>query len=158
MRRAETAMLLERERELGQLGAAVDAVSAGNGRLVLVEGPPGIGKTRLLEALRARATEHGMTVLAARASELDRDFPFGVVRQLFEPVLAGADAERRAALLRGAAARATALFAGTPEQGRSLDPAWSHLHALYWLTANFAEEAPVALAIDDAHWADAESL
>src|SRR2546430_1766655 len=82
-----TAALLERERELSELGQLVDETCAGRGRLALVEGPPGIGKTRLLDALRAHASAGGMAVLSARASELDRDFPFGVVRQLFEPLV-----------------------------------------------------------------------
>src|SRR5205823_9612113 len=130
MRGIETATLLERERELDQLAAAADDVCAGSGRVVLVEGPPGIGKTRLLEALRSCARERRMTVLAARASELARDFPFGVVRQLFEPPLASSDETRRAGLLSGAAALATPVFGGTPEESHGVDPAWSQLHAL----------------------------
>src|ERR671915_1028213 len=95
--------LLEREGELKQLDRVVEDACAGLGRLVLIEGPPGIGKSRLLEAVRARARERGMLALSARVSELDREFPFGVIRQLFEPLVVSADAERRATLLDGAA-------------------------------------------------------
>jgi predicted ATPase len=69
--------------------------------VVLIEGPAGIGKTRLLAAARERGAR-GMTVLTARCSELEREFSFGAIRQLFEPV--ARDAERRARLLAGAAA------------------------------------------------------
>ena len=67
--------LEEREGEL----AAVERVLADGGG-ALIEGPPGIGKTRLLAA--ARSLADGRLVLSARGSELERDFPFAVVRQL----------------------------------------------------------------------------
>jgi DNA-binding CsgD family transcriptional regulator len=149
--------LLERDGELELLGRAVDEARAARGRMVLVEGEPGIGKTRLLDRARARAREHGMRVLSARASELDRQFPFGVVRQLFEPLLASADLDRRAAWLHGAAARAAPLLGTGPLDAAGDDPL-VHLHALYWLVANLAEEGPLMLSIDDAHWADPSSL
>src|SRR3954454_22748500 len=103
MLRTDTAGLLEREDELAQLAALLEQSCAGSGRLALVEGPPGIGKTRLLESLRDRAVERGVAVLSARAWELEREFPFGIVRQLFEPLLANAGEERRARLLSGPA-------------------------------------------------------
>src|SRR5438477_11440382 len=93
--------LLERDSELAELGEVLEEARAGRGGLVLIEGPPGIGKTRLLDVVRAGAGEQGMTVLSARASELDRDFPFGIVRQLFEPFLSAVGAARRMRLLLG---------------------------------------------------------
>jgi DNA-binding CsgD family transcriptional regulator len=154
------APLLERSAELRGLHEAVEDARAGRGRVVLVEGPPGIGKTRLLGSGGEGARERGMVVLAARASELDRDFPFGVVRQLFEPLVA--DEARRARLLHGAAERAAALLIGdsrpAARAAADADPSWAHFHALYWLVANLAEQAPAALLIDDLHWADTSSL
>src|SRR3954447_11888866 len=150
---AAASPLLERDHEVQQLDALVEKAAGGHGRCVLVEGPPGIGKTRLLEAARSRARQAEMTVLSARPSELDREFPFGVVRQLFEPLLS-------AELLEGAAAPAAALLGpGAPDAAApGTDPSPAHFHALYWLTANLAERAPAALVIDDLHWADASSL
>src|SRR4051794_29226768 len=149
--------LLERDAELALLGRAVDEASEARGRMVLVEGPPGIGKTRLIESARAAAHERGMRVLSARASELDRQFPFGVVRQLFEPLLAGADPDRRAAWLQGAAARAAPLL-GAGELDAAGDDPLVHLHALYWLVANLADGGPLTLAVDALLWADPSSL
>ena len=71
-----------------------DAVGGG-GRPALVEGPAGIGKSRLLAELRSAAQEDDMRVLTARGSELEREFPFGVVRQLFEPSLMDGEARER---------------------------------------------------------------
>jgi DNA-binding CsgD family transcriptional regulator len=159
---ASMSTLLERVSELEQLDRLVSEACAGRGRLVLVEGPPGIGKSRLLEAARVRARDRGMVVLSARASELDREFPLGVVRQLFEPLVVSADAERRATLLHGAAGLAAPLLGhALPEREAAApgaDQSLAHFHALYWLTANLAEEAPTALVVDDVHSADAVSL
>src|SRR4051812_24478031 len=149
--------LLERDEELRELDLLLDeALDRRRGRLVLVEGPPGIGKTRLLDALRTRARERGAVVVSARASELDRDFPFGVVRQLFESLVAREGTE----LLDGAAGRARPLLEAAParEAAPSEAPAVELFHGLYWLVANLAERAPLLLTIDDIHWADAASL
>src|SRR5688572_6079930 len=91
--------LLERETELAALEQALDDARRGAGRLLVIDGPAGIGKTRLMRELRESAGRVGMRVLAARGSELERDFPFAIVRQLFEPPLATASAAERAQLL-----------------------------------------------------------
>ena len=77
-------VLVERERELQQLAGLVRDALGGDGRTALIEGPAGIGKSRLLQEARRQAAEQGALVLSARGGELERDFPFGVVRQLFE--------------------------------------------------------------------------
>ena len=97
--------LWEREDELARVDALISAACAGHGGVLLVTGPAGIGKTALLEAARERATRAGMRVLAGRGGELESGFSFGVARQLFEPLLAGASAAEREALLTGAARR-----------------------------------------------------
>src|SRR4051794_33778406 len=75
--------LLERDREIEALQTVVlDVIGTGAGRAVLIEGESGIGKTRLLRALRSMASAHGMAVLSARASLLEQSFGFGVARQL----------------------------------------------------------------------------
>ena len=148
--------LLERERELAELDTMVGNACAGRGCLAVVDAPAGLGKTRLLQALRSAGQAAGMRVLAARATELERDFPFALVRQLFGPQLATLPASEREALFEGAAdaARGALGFA----TGAATPDAFAVLHGLYWLTAALAEQAPLLLAIDDAHWADAASL
>ena len=76
--------LLERDREVSAIAAAIDAVRAGDGTLLAFEGPAGIGKTRLLDVVRQRAPDHGLSVLSARGGELEIGFSYGVVRQLLE--------------------------------------------------------------------------
>jgi len=82
--------LLEREGEVAQLGALIQAAHGEAGRFVLVEGGAGIGKTRVLAVAREQGREAGMLVLHARGGELEREFSYGIVRQLFEPALAAA--------------------------------------------------------------------
>src|SRR6187549_3393181 len=110
-------VLLERDVELGTLGALVDAARLGEGSLVVIEGTAGIGKTRLLAEARRRAGED-MRVLSARGGEYEADFPFGVVRQLFEPLLATVSADVRAELLAGAATLAEPVFQTASLVGR----------------------------------------
>jgi predicted ATP-dependent serine protease len=68
------AELLERDRELLQLGEFLDRVLERRGGVAVVEGPAGIGKTRLLEAVCERAAGRGLRVLSARGGDLERQF------------------------------------------------------------------------------------
>lgn len=154
-------MLLEREEELATLAGRVAAASLGSGSVVIVEGPPGIGKTRLLAEARGSALDAGLDVLRARAGELERHFPFGMVRQLFEPWLASEKARDRGDLLQGAAAFAAPLLGLGPENvsdRRSLEDRSAALHGLYWLAAELAARAPLLIELDDVHWGDESSL
>jgi class 3 adenylate cyclase/DNA-binding CsgD family transcriptional regulator len=155
--REEQPALLERAEELAAVDAAIAGAQSGTGRLAVIEGPAGIGKTSLLAEGRARAAASGLTVLYARASELEAAFSFGVVRQLFEPAVAAAPEEEQSRLLGGAAAQATRLFK-PGESETSEEDIYALLHGLYWLTINLAEERPLALAVDDLQWSDPPSL
>ncbi len=159
--RPEGPTLLEREGELAALHAYVESAASGIGRLIAIEGRAGIGKTRLLLEARAIGAQTGVAVLSARAGELEQDFAYGIVRQLFEPVLASATSDERRELLGGAAALAAPLFddvqlTGTDED--ETDVSFAMLHGLYWLAANVALRRPTMIAIDDLHWADSSSL
>jgi len=148
-------VLLEREREMAELGAAVGYAKQGKGRAVAIEASPGLGKTRLLSEAKAVGERDGLNVRSGRATELERDFPFALVRQLFEQHLANLPDAEREVLLDGAGAARGALGLGGGVEGQ--DP-FAVLHGLYWVTAALAEREPLLLAIDDAHWADAGSL
>jgi DNA-binding CsgD family transcriptional regulator len=150
--------LLERDEERAAIETVIDAAAHG-GRLLAIEGPPGIGKTSLIAEVRGRGVEAGMRVLAARGSELESSFSYGVVRQLFEPVLASLPADDRAEALSSAASLAASLFdpaevAAEPAGSSSL----ATLHGLYWLTANLAARSPLLVVVDDLHWCDLPSL
>ena len=164
MKDMATGQLLERSEELARIESALAEARAGRGTFVVIEGPAGIGKTALLAAARTAAADGGMRVLRSRGTELEREFAFGVVRQLFEPPLADASELERADLLQGAAGVAAGLLGlpgASPADGApssAVDPSFAILHGLYWLCANLAAAGPLCLVVDDAHWADAASL
>ena len=156
--------LLERSEELARIESALAEARAGRGTFVVIEGPAGIGKTALLAAARTAAADSGMRVLRSRGTELEREFAFGVVRQLFESPLAEASELERADLLQGAAGVAAGLLGlrGAPATdgppSSVVDPSFAIVHGLYWLCANLAAVGPLCVVVDDAHWADAASL
>jgi DNA-binding CsgD family transcriptional regulator len=150
--------LLEREHELESLKALLARTAGGGGgSLMVVEGPAGIGKSRLLAAAREQAAAEGMFALRARASELEAGYPFGVVRQLLEPAFARIEPDE--ALFAGAAGLARHIVdasAAPPE--KPVEDRFTVLHGLYWLTANLAERGGLVLAVDDVQWCDPASL
>ena len=152
--------LLEREAELAALEAMLGAARGGDGRLVVVEGSAGIGKTRLLAEARGLAERGGV-----RGADGARRRARGRVRVRDRPAaVRGAagrgDAELRAELLGGAAGLSASLFASAPTtaSGDGAESSFAMLHGLYWLAANFASRTPTLLVVDDLHWADEPSL
>ena len=142
-------MLLDRDSDLAAIGRQLAAVRAGDGRVTVVEGPAGIGKSSLLAAAARFAEADGMSVARARGGPLEQDAAWGVARQLF------GRGERAA----GAAALARrALDPETPEPALAGDAMHAAAHGLSWLAADLADAAPLLLVVDDVHWADAPSL
>jgi DNA-binding CsgD family transcriptional regulator len=139
-------VLLERAAEVAALSSALDQAADGEAGLVLVLGPAGSGKTRLLEELRRLAHERGVLMREARGGELERDLAWGTTRDL----LSGIPIADESAL-RGAAA--------------VLDPSTTVeanvetvLYALTSVVADAARDAgPLVLCVDDVHWADEPS-
>jgi DNA-binding CsgD family transcriptional regulator len=155
-----SSQLLEREHELESIEAALVRASAGAGGMLLIEGPAGVGKSRLLQRARHRAHELDMRVLEARGAVLEREFAFGAIRQLFEPPLMALPRAEREQLFAGAAGLAAALLGETrlAWEDAGGDTSFGLLHGLYWLTVNLADHGPLLISVDDAHWADSSSL
>ena len=147
--------LFERDHEAALLGRLIHRASEGDAVLVLLEGPAGIGKSSLLAEAREEATTAGFRVLTARGSDVERESPYGVVRQLFETQLH--DPERRERWLAGSADVAERVFA-PPDDDEIAPGLFGILHGLFWLTANAAADGPLALMIDDLQWCDPASL
>lgn len=145
--------LLERDGELGLIGALVERARGGEGSLLVVEGQAGVGKTELLRAAGELGGAEGLRVLRTRGSELDSAFAFGVVRQLLEREVAD-DPE----LLTGGAEPAAAVFAAVGGDTRAEEGVFSSLQGLRWLVVNLAARGPLLLLADDVHWADTASL
>ena len=152
--------LLERETELAELSAGFDQARSGRGSVVAIDGPPGIGKSRLLAEAAALAHERGLEVLTAAGRDIESQFAFGVVLQLFEARVANADESERLDLLAGAATAAAPLL--VPGFGDDLTSherhAFSVLRGLYQVCANLGRVRPLVLIVDDAQHADRLSL
>lgn len=150
--------LVGRDVELAAIDRAAGALAAGSGRLVVIEGAPGTGKTALMEEAADRFAARGIASFAARAAELEIDYPFGVVRQLFGRL--GRE-EGSSALFDGAAGLAVPLVSDAPAPDAfagEADVSFARLHGLYWLCVNCSERGPMALFLDDAQWCDVGSL
>ena len=152
----DAATLLERDAELVRLGGLLDQARAGHGRVAAIEGAAGIGKTRLLAALRGLAAERGFRSLTACGRELEAGMAFAVVSQLLEPSLLAVSAIERHRLLSGPARTgAGALGLAT---GAAPESEFAAVHGLYWLCLNLAGSVPLLLTVDDLQWADRSSL
>src|SRR4051794_38866259 len=148
-RTASGDLLLERDRELAEIDEFVGAVEGSGSRLLLVEGQAGIGKSTLLAEAGRLAGEDGIRSLVARGSLLEREFPFGVVRQLFEPQLAPPGERER--LLAGAAAPARTVFESVPGEAGG-DASFAAPHGLFRVTIYLSRVRPLMLFIQYPSW------
>jgi DNA-binding CsgD family transcriptional regulator len=140
---------LERTAELGQLAKVLRDAQAGHGQVCLIEGPSGIGKSRLLKGCADQADAADIRVVRVLCSELTCEYPFGVAHNLFGPLLLRADPALRAQALQGPASLCEPIFG----LGTAADE-FAVLHGLYWLTVNLADQQPLAILVDDLPWAD----
>ena len=128
-----------------------------SGAALLLEGHPGMGKTRLYEAALDQGRAAGMLVLRAAGAELERNLSFGVAAQLLGELLAEHVGPDRDALLRAAPDAIHGLLGGEgPAGGAPQDLSISH--ALFTLIAATSESGPVLVAVDDLHWCDVASM
>ena len=97
-------------------------------------------------------------MLAGRGGELEREFAWGVVRQLFEPWLSVHKQTQPSPLFAGSASLAGPVFGADAAPQSRPEESFSTLHGLYWLIVNMSSDVPLLVAVDDLHWADRPSL
>ncbi|MFI9756902.1 AAA family ATPase [Streptomyces sp. NPDC051963] len=162
--------LFEREHELAAVDEALAELTGlradggersdrPRGALLAFAGRAGIGKTSLLAETRRRAAAQGCMVLSARGGDQEQRVAFHVARQLLQPQLAAfPESDLRASLgswydIVGPALGLCAPTGGAPPDQQGLRD------GLDWVLTHLAvRHAPMVLALDDAHWADPESL
>ena len=157
MRARSELLLCERGDELALARVALSDADAGRGRVLLVEGPPGIGKTSLLDAIAEMAFGEGFAIYRDRGGDLEGRFAYGVLRELLAPTLESLDPSLRAILLEGPTSILASIVEGRAVAGPRPDEL-AMAHGLYRLMEDLSERGPLLLCVDDAHWADAPSL
>jgi DNA-binding SARP family transcriptional activator/tetratricopeptide (TPR) repeat protein len=160
--------LLGRERELGELCSTLEEAMAGRGRLFLVSGEPGIGKSRLFDEFALRAGERGVRVLWGRCWEAGGAPAYWPWCQSLRSYVRTCDPGTLAAELGGGASDVAQLvpeirelLPGVAAPSRSRDPDTARFR-LFDATAAFlrrtAARDPLVLVLDDLHAADTPSL
>ena len=142
-------VLLGRDSEREVIGRLVATARLGVGGTLVLLGEPGVGKTALLEDTLSSLGE--LRVLRATGLEAERHIPFAGLLQLLRPALAHLDdlSAPQAEALSGALALS--------EGGTGSSDRFAIGAAVLSLLAGYAEEAPVAVVIDDLHLVDLPS-
>lgn len=151
--------LVGRDRELAALLDAYAQVGDA-GRLAVLDGETGIGKTRLADELTARVRAGGGVAATARGVEGESELAFGCAIELVRSALREGDAGAVGAAAAAETARLVPELGAPPTP--TLDGPGAQARFLDGVARFLAEatrgEAPGLLVVDDAHWADASSL
>ena len=115
---------------------------------VIIEGEPGVGKTALLNAACQIATDAGYEVVRARGGVLEAEAPFGVVRQLLQPIQHELLPSER---------KLWEQLSSNQSNGNRPMP-FEAIHEIYLTLSGLASRQPLVIAVDDLHWSDIESL
>ena len=159
-----THRLVGRGPELEMLECLLDEVRAESCRFVIVDGESGIGKTSLIAALAERASAAGCLVLGGRATELERDFPFGLLVDALDEYLESLDARSFGRLGADELVELASVFPALRSSGATgASPStaaerFRAHHATRQLIERIAAPRPLLLMLDDIHWADDASL
>jgi predicted ATPase len=155
--------LVGRTAELGSLDRALAELERGESAALELVGDPGIGKTRLLAELGARADAHGQLVLSGSASELERELPFGVFVDALDEYVQGLDPRRLDSLDDDALVELAHVLPSLPARGEGNgaprpDERYRTHRAVRHLLERLAVPKPLVLQLDDLHWADSGSI
>ncbi|HEY8981081.1 MAG TPA: AAA family ATPase [Streptomyces sp.] len=158
---ATSATLRERDAEVGTIARTVERLldeKSSPGHLLVFRGEAGLGKTALLAETRRLAEEAGCTVWSARAGETLRSVPFHVVRQLLQPALLTMLEEEARAYLGDWYDIAGPALGVTPPGPPPTDLQGVYDGLVELARRLAARDYPLVLLVDDAHWADQETL
>ena len=145
-----------RDREVEVLREAIATAAGGRGQVVLIEGEPGIGKTRLVQRAEELARTAGFEVNEGSCDDLMTPRPFAALAVALGIHADSPDPERAAlaALAESHDAPDAALLPGAPNPGLQ----YRVVEALGALVERQATRGPLLLALDDLQWADASTL
>src|SRR5215472_13960630 len=158
-----TGHFVGRAGELVSLDRILDELDRGCPGAIELAGEPGIGKTRLLRELAARAGARGHLVLSGAASEFEQDLPFSVFADALDEYVAGLEPARLAVLDGAVQAELAHVFPSLSAlaAGRKVavqSERYRSHRAVRELLKRLAAPAPLVLVLDDVHWADSASV
>jgi class 3 adenylate cyclase/tetratricopeptide (TPR) repeat protein len=157
-----TGVLVGREKELASVLEPVDVATAGRGQVVLLRGEPGAGKTRLAQEITLKVHNRGFVIAAGRCSEADQTVPYYPFLDVLSTLSRFAPASLRALIPRKwphlAALLPDQIEVHGARESPGRDDQQRLFHAATHFIATIAALAPVAILIDDLHWADTSSL
>jgi tetratricopeptide (TPR) repeat protein len=153
--------LIGRDHEMAWLGALWESAAAARGRLAIVSGEAGVGKSHLAMALAEYVTRRGGLVLIGRCYEFEGAMPYQAILEMLRPaanLLRQADLApaHRSALARVAPDIIGA--AGSPAEAVTADSREQLFEALLQAFLNLARSQPLLLLVEDAHWAAESTL
>jgi ATP/maltotriose-dependent transcriptional regulator MalT len=158
-----TEHLVGRAGELDSLDRILDELGRGSPRAIELVGEPGIGKTRFLREVAARAELRGCLVLSGSASELERDLPFSVFVDALDQYVAGLEPKQLAMLDQDAQEELAHVFPSLWALASGRDVGLQHERyrshrAVRALLEHLGQAQPLVLLLDDFHWADSASV
>src|SRR5262245_44769500 len=154
-------LFVGREAELGRLGRALDRAIAHDGRLVLLVGEPGIGKTRIARELALRAAALGVAVRWGRCQETEGAppyWPWVQVLRAHDRSGPQSDADIAADAARAALLADHAPRPAVTSGAESAHARFQLFEAIAGALRGLSVETPLLVLLDDLHWADAASL
>ncbi|HTY32403.1 helix-turn-helix transcriptional regulator [Mycobacterium sp.] len=156
--------LVGRDAELAAFERAWERVEGGDRQAVFIGGEPGAGKTRLAAEVAGTLADHGVAVLVGR-STADEDVPYAPFAEALDRMLAAAPSGSMAELLADAGPQLRRLSAQVDRHLPAAEPAMdvgSPRQALFDALTGFlrrlAVDRPLALILDDLHWAQLPTL
>jgi predicted ATPase len=155
--------LVGRAEELSSLDRVLAELDQGGSDAILLVGEPGIGKTRLLAELAARADARGHLVLTGSASELEGDLPFSVFVDSLDEYVRGLGPNRFAVLEDDVRTELAHVFPSLTTLASGRQVALQHERyrshrAVRSLLEQLGSTQPLVLVLDDLHWADSASI
>src|SRR5688572_10409064 len=155
--------LVGRQDELRRFDDALDGLATGTAGAIEVVGAAGIGKTRLLAEVAARADARGHIVLRGAAADLERDIAFWVFLDALDEYVESVEPRRLSNLSEDVATELARVFPSLAHLGRAdavglQGERYRMTRAVCELLEVLAATKPLVLLLDDVHWADPASI
>lgn len=155
-------MLVGRDGDMQHIRAAIEAVAVGEGRLIMLAGEPGVGKTRLAQEATLLARNRGFMVVTGTCYEPEQGTPFYPFLEAISHAYDAAPPSIHTAVRRQWPSLGKLLPAQSIPRPEEAAGSQEEQQRLFWAVTGFlqaiTEYVPVALLLDDLQWADGSTL